>query len=91
MGRTGSTATITALNSLRPGRKRDEVAQRVIRMFKVGATSTSYWFGGGCARLAYAQYAPVAFDCVGVFLVRFRAASILAKLSVIKRMDIILA
>lgn len=28
-------ATATALNSLRPGRKHDEMAQRVIRMFKV--------------------------------------------------------
>lgn len=36
MGRTASMATATALSSLSPGRKHDEMAQRVIRMFKVG-------------------------------------------------------
>lgn len=35
MGRTASMATATALSSLSPTRKHDEMAQRVIRMFKV--------------------------------------------------------
>lgn len=37
MGRTASMATATALSSLQPRRKHDEMAQRVIRMFKVCA------------------------------------------------------
>lgn len=39
MGRTASMATASALSNLQPGRKHDELAQRIIRMFKVGFCS----------------------------------------------------
>eukprot|EP00903_Cladosiphon_okamuranus_P015625 g14428.t2 len=42
MGRTASMATATALSSLQPGRKHDEMAQRVIRMFKTPKEHATY-------------------------------------------------
>ncbi|CBN75573.1 conserved unknown protein [Ectocarpus siliculosus] len=42
MGRTASMATATALSSLQPGRKHDEMAQRVIRMFKTPKDHATY-------------------------------------------------
>ncbi|CAM9268465.1 unnamed protein product [Pylaiella littoralis] len=42
MGRTASMATATALSSLQPRRKHDEMAQRVIRMFKTPKEHATY-------------------------------------------------
>ncbi len=60
-------ATATALSSLQPGRKHDEMAQRVIRMFKVRGARGRGPAGGRAGEPRRVRRASVCLVCVRVW------------------------